>query len=72
MRQNAYMIWSENGVRLQTYDREGQMRLSDLGKLSLHSVQEFCQARGITLCIRGRNFRASVAHPVPVAVEQVQ
>lgn len=69
MGKTACMIWSENGVRLQTYDREGQMRLSDLGKLSLHSVQEFCQARGIMLCIRGRNFRATVASPVPLAVK---
>lgn len=55
------VIWSEAGVFLQTYDREGQMRLSDMGALSLASVQEFCDRRGIPVYVRRRNMQAIVS-----------
>lgn len=48
------MIWTENGVWLQTTDSEGRLRLSGCGKLSLASVQAFCQRRRIPLSVVGR------------------
>lgn len=64
------MIWSAKGVWFQRRDRMGQLHLSDLGFLSLHSVQEFCRSKGVTLYIQGRVPLAEPqAVPVPFAVK---
>lgn len=47
------MIWTESGVWLQTYDREGRMHLSGCGRLSLTSVQGFCEEHGLDLIVKG-------------------
>lgn len=57
------MMWSENGVRLQTYNQYGELRLSDLGCLSLTSVQDFCERRGIKLYVARREPAAIVGRP---------
>jgi hypothetical protein len=46
------MIWTERGTWLQTVDRNGLVRLSDCGVLSLTSVEQFCAERGIKLEVR--------------------
>lgn len=46
------MIWTKDGVWLQTHDSMGCMHLSGCGKLSLHSVEVFCRDRGITLYVK--------------------
>lgn len=46
------MIWTKDGVWLQTFDETGTMRLSGCGQLSLHSVEVFCRDRGITLYMK--------------------
>lgn len=72
-RREECVIWKDSGVVLQTYDREGQMHLSDLGRISLTSIQDFCQARKIRLYVRRENARATVdfrATLSPIAREE--
>ncbi len=44
------IIYTENGSWLQTYDENGQMRLSDLGKkITLEQLRDFCNKTGLKL-----------------------
>lgn len=57
MKKDAVMIWTPDGVWLQTYDSEGNMKLSGCGKLSRPAVEFFCASRGIELSIRNADAR---------------
>lgn len=51
---NSLMIWTPEGVWLQTYTELGELRLSFVGVVSLGSVHAFCRSRGLRLAVRGR------------------
>ncbi len=57
------IIYTENGSWLQTYDEEGRMRLSDLGKeVTLSELREFCKKTGLKLWTgKGREHEAAVS-----------
>jgi hypothetical protein len=52
MRNEACMIWTPDGVWLQTYDETGARRLSGCGRMRLHQVEVFCRDRGIDLLVK--------------------
>ena len=53
------IIWTERGVWLQTVDGNGQVKVSDCGRLSLQAVREFCEERGIELHVCSDSRHAS-------------
>jgi hypothetical protein len=46
------MIWTPDGVWLQTFDERGVMHLSGCGRMRLHQVEVFCRDRGIELLVK--------------------
>jgi len=48
----SFVLWSPDGAWLQTTDWNGVMKLDDLGRLSLASVEKFCYLRGVRLVMR--------------------
>ena len=57
------VLWTEDGVWLQTFDVGGTMRLSGLGRMSLHGVEIFCEERGLAfeVLLRGETLGAGGA-----------
>lgn len=70
LKERASMIWTPDGVWLQTFDQMGAMKLSGCGKIALHSVEFFCASRGIPLLIKTEGAReirpGRTAQSVPV------
>lgn len=63
-RSEPAMVWTAEGVWLQTFDDQGQMRLSGCGQISLESVKFFCKTRGLQLTIVEAGRRTVRYHPV--------
>lgn len=66
------MIWTPVTVRYQSYTKYGEVRLSDLGPLSLTSCQNFCQQHGIRLYVQDRKPKALWSDALsPIAKEEL-
>jgi len=60
-REKDLMIWSEDGVWLQTVDGDGRVRSSFCGRLSRTSVENFCHEHGLAFAVHGSAGRATAA-----------
>lgn len=66
MTERECIIWTENGVWLQTFDSDGRMRLCDCGRITLDSVEAFARAKGLVLDIRRQREQLRGAKAAPV------
>lgn len=66
MTKGAILLWTPDSTWLQTWDRQGRVRLSDLGKLARLSVELFAADHGIQF----EDVRRVSSAPVPALEAQ--
>lgn len=67
MKRGAVLLWTPDSTWLQTWDCQGRVRLSDLGKLARLSVELFAADNGIHF----EDVRRVSSAPVPALEAQL-